>query len=288
MRFVADLKALQRIDRHCTADVTQIKHGSTFLGCPHTCAPYKISFLRATAACHSTLGQQFLLGQQRQCFATDPSLDAKPIKSKGMTAGTLPPATEQVPPDTQTQVKEQATAAVQQTLAAASERERPERKAGPAGLDQVPGSMHSDSQHQNAASPILGTGVGANAASASASSADTPDLPASLSAAESGPSGEDPKGQGTSISGWQRFRWLCWGTPPEYWKRGSNTAEPTVSSAVSGNSQPASASSSQQASVEGGGVAGGQDSRGGRFSLARIIERAILGTRVVRDEDVAR
>ena len=233
-----------------------------------------------------------------------------------MTAGTLPPATEQVPPDTQTQVKEQTTAAVQHTLAAASERERPDRKAGPAGLDQVPGSMHSDSQEQKAASPILGRGVGANAASAVASASNTdtdtetrqrspPDLPASLSTAESGPasvsqqpgqrtaqSGPDLKGQGTLISGWQRFKWLFWGTPPEHWKRGSDTAEPSVSSALSGRGQTAKASTSQQASVDGGNDAssdaGGQDSRGSRFSLAAIIERAILRTRVVRDEDVAR
>ena len=232
--------------------------------------------------------------QQQQAAAY--STDAGPIKSKGMTAGTLPPATEQVPPDnSQKPGKEQAAEAVQQTLAAASERNRPASKSGPPGLDQVPASAQPTSSHQEQqpAEPIVGTGVGANAAAASASDQESASQAAATDTASSqhhqpilqqATAAADPHSQ-ASPGGWQRFKWLLWGTPPEHWKRSQQSVEQPKAFSSSNNSNANGSTSTTEGTMSGGDRTDGRKSR---FSLAAVIERAILRTHVVRDEDVAR
>ena len=274
------------------AAVLQSRNRESRLLDPHTGS----AFLESNSAFPivSSTCQQFWLTQQRQQQAAAYSTEAGPIKSKGMTAGTLPPATEQVPPDnSQKPAKEQVAEAVQQTLAAASERDRPASKSGPPGLDQVPASAQPTSSHQEQepAEPIVSTGIGANAGAASA--ADQPS--ASQAATSDAPSSQHHqhiRQQASATAdtplqpgGWQRFKWLLWGTPPEHWKRSQQSSEqpkPTVSS----HSSNASGNSGIPEGTMSGGD--GQDERRSRFSLAAVIERAILRTRVVRDEDVAR
>lgn len=201
-----------------------------------------------------------------------------------MTAGTAPPAAEQVPPDNApTPSSDQEARAERQTLAAASKEDRPARKSGPPGLEQVPANAQSQAQQ-----PIAGTGTGPNAALGSAvdpSAATQPAEPQASSTQQSEEATQQStiasKIQQPPASGWQRFKWLLWGTPPEFWKRG----QPPVAKPGS----PASTSSSKSTAASDAAPDGdGDDVKRSRFSLAGVIQRAILRTRVVRDEDVAR
>ena len=234
--------------------------------------------------------QQGWLKQHRLQQAALYSTDAGPIKSKGMTAGTLPPAADQVPPDNSTApVKEQAAATVQQTLAAASERSRPASKSGPPGLDQVPASAQPgpSNQEHEPADLTVGSDIGANAAAAPAV-----DLQSAAQVSSQGQqcqakgNNSEPAGQQTEVSGWQRFTWLLWGTPPEYWKRGKAGSEAQHLSAGDSSSSGSHGTASTASGTA--AVTDSQDVKKSRFSLAGVIERAILRTRVVRDEDVAR
>ena len=234
--------------------------------------------------------QQGWLKQHRLQQAALYSTDAGPIKSKGMTAGTLPPAADQVPPDNSTApVKEQAAATVQRTLAAAAERARPASRSGPPGLDQVPASAQPGPSNQESqpADPTVGSDTGAHAAAAPAadqqSAAQDSSQPQQYQAEGNN---SDSARQQIAASGWQRFKWLLWGTPPEYWKRGKASSEAQHLSAGSSSSSDSSGTASTASGTA--AITDSQDVKKSRFSLAGIIERAILRTRVVRDEDVAR
>jgi len=84
---------------------------------------------------------------------------------------------------------------------------------------------------------------------------------------------------------WQRLKWLLVGTSPEHWKRGQRSKQhPSQQPSDSDTSSIANAASPDIHSIFDGNSHHGKQSR---FSLADIFEKAVMRTKVVRDEDVA-
>ena len=219
-------------------------------------------------------------------FASEASGDhntSKPIK-KGLSAGTVPPAAEQVPPGAVQQKDSHSVKPAESASKSASGQttyrdsatvgqDRPSASAIPAGVDQIPPSSHgqtnTDKQHASSLQ---------DSESRQSSSQSQQPMQSVLSdISEVGKLGSSPStslspdsAQGTQegVSRWQRFKWWIWGTPQKYWTDQSSKAQKPQSSADT----PESKAPKQ---------------RSGWF-LESIFESAIMRTGVIKDKDVAR
>ena len=222
------------------------------------------------------------------------SVPAKPIK-KGLSAGTVPPATEQVPHGVLEQQQAQAqgtgktlrntgsTNGLQQHSAAVG-KDRPSASSVPAGADQVPPSSvgHIPSQ-------VVQTGS-SNDDEPSTSDSQHPESMDSLitdieDAGQLGKAPSKPSAVHSAqpvVSRWQRFQWWIWGTPQQYWTDQIST-DNASSTAQSSKDGPDAASTSNTDSPEGSKMW-----QRSRYSLGDIIGSAILRSGITKDEDVAR
>ncbi|KAL0029997.1 hypothetical protein WJX77_012379 [Trebouxia sp. C0004] len=223
---------------------------------------------------------------------------AKPIK-KGLSAGTVPPATEQVP------ASDPGTTASNTDLPASNPdykksssevsnssatvgRDRPSASTVPAGADQIPPSSadhitaqssHSDGS-QNDASNQPSTSDPQAQQSMHSLMNDISDVGlVGKTEAESKHVSEDSNIQGPGR--WQRFKWWIWGTPQQYWTDQSNNSS-------TGNTSGSRKAESDAAS---GGTGLPDESkvwRRSKYSLGDIIGSAILRSGITKDEDIAR
>lgn len=222
------------------------------------------------------------------------NVPAKPIK-KGLSAGTVPPATEQVPHGVleQQQAQAQGTGKTlrntgstngSQQHSAAVGKDRPSASSVPAGADQVPPSSvgHIPSQ-------VVQTGS-SNDDEPSTSDSQHPQSMDSLitdieDAGQLGKAPSKPSAVHSAqpvVSRWQRFQWWIWGTPQQYWTDQSST-DNASSTAQSSKDGPDAASTSNTDSPEGSRMW-----QRSRYSLGDIIGSAILRSGITKDEDVAR
>ena len=213
-------------------------------------------------------------------------MQAKPIK-KGLSAGTRPPATEQVPPAAAQQpgpcvhdshsstrtADPSGSAKDVHTSSATVGVDRPSAAAVPAGVDQVPPSSTA---------PI----APAQTAPRADSKEHYPQTPASDQSMQSviddiGDIGQLNKGSSktpdASIGRWQRFKWWVWGTPQQYWT--DQVSSRTRSSAADATHAAASTTDS---------VGDSPKWQRSKWSIADIIGSAILRSGITKDEDVAR
>lgn len=226
---------------------------------------------------------------------------AKPIK-KGLSAGTVPPATEQVPAKVE---QHPGTAASNTDLPPGSPdykkpsseginssatvgRDRPSASTVPAAADQIPPSPadHITAQSsqgdssQNCSSNEPSTADPQAQQSMQSLMDDISDVgQIGKTKAESKHLSEDSNMPGTSR--WQRFKWWIWGTPQQYWTDQTNTSS-TGDVSGSRKGEPHAAS---------GGTVLPEDSkvwRRSKYSLGDIIASAILRSRITKDEDIAR
>ena len=231
-------------------------------------------------------------------FASEASSDqtqAKPIK-KGLSAGTVPPATEQVPlgsaqqkdlrPDSRDadSLKSSPVPRPAHKDSATVGEDRPSASAIPAGVDQVPPSSHSNATSQ----PAQGTSIPENEPSTSRSAPQQSmqsvisDISSvgKLGTASSSTSSDDSTTSGDSsqdsISRWQRFKWWIWGTPQQYWTDQSSKQE--QNSQNFGAASDSDTDSADRQPVK----------QRSKWLLGNIFESAIMRTGVIKDEDVAR
>ncbi len=226
---------------------------------------------------------------------------AKPIK-KGLSAGTVPPATEQVPASVE---QHPGTTASNTDLPASNPdyknpssevinssatvgRDRPSASTVPAGTDQIPPSPadHMTAQSsegdssQNDASDEPSTSDRQAQQSMQSVMDDISDIgEVGKAKAESKHLSEDSNMPGTGR--WQRFKWWIWGTPQQYWTDQSSTSS-------TGDMSGSRKAESQAAS--GGTVVPGDSKlwRRSKYSLGDIIASAILRSGITKDEDIAR
>lgn len=225
----------------------------------------------------------------------------KPIK-KGLSAGTVPPATEQVPASVE---EHPGTAASSNDLPASNlnykkppsevinssatvGRDRPSALTLPAGADQIP---PSPADHIKAQSP---QGDSSQNDALDEPSTSDPQAQQSMQSlmndisdvgqvgktkAESKHLPEDSNMLGTGR--WQRFKWWIWGTPQQYWTDQSKTSS---TGDMSGSHKAESHAAS------GSTVSPGNSKtwRRSRYSLGDIIASAILRSGITKDEDIAR
>ena len=253
------------------------------------------SHSRALTA-ESLLQQAAPLWSLVRSFASDASgspagLQAEPIK-KGLSAGTVPPATEQVPPGAIQQPSPSAEDSDPSAGAASSAGSRssvpkssatvgtdkPSASAIPAGVDQV--SPASSTR----AAPTQTSKDDTTQQSEPSTSA-----PSSRQSMQSvlhdiGDAGQLNKQASkipdATVSRWQRFKWWVWGTPQQYWSTNQDNAD--LGRKISNSSEAKDDASSTDL---GKGAAKWQRSR---WSIADIIASAILRSRITKDEDVAR
>ncbi len=217
---------------------------------------------------------------------------AKPIM-KGLSAGTVPAATEQVPAS----VEQHPGTAASNTDLPSSEvtnssatvgRDRPSASTVPAGADQIPPSPadHTTAQSSQGDSPQ-------HDASDEPSTSD-PQAQQSMQSvmddisqvgqvgktkAESKHLSEDSNMLGTGR--WQRFMWWIWGTPQQYWTDQSNTSS---TGDMSGSRKAESHAASGSTDLPGDSKVW----RRSKYSLGDIIASAILRSGITKDEDIAR
>ena len=213
-------------------------------------------------------------------------VQAKPIK-KGLSAGTTPPATDQVPPaaaqqpgpsvhDSHSSTNTADPSGLIKDVRMSSATvgiDRPSAAAVPAGVDQVPPSSTA---------PIASAQTTPHA-NTKESNAQTPASNQSMQSVidEIGDIGQLNKGSSklpdASIGRWQRFKWWVWGTPQQHWtyqdssRTGSSTADATHAAASTTDS-----------------VGDGSKWQRSKWSIADIIGSAILRSGITKDEDVAR
>lgn len=226
---------------------------------------------------------------------------AKPIK-KGLSAGTVPAATEQVPASVE---QHPGTAASNTDLPASNfnyktpssevtnssatvGRDRPSASTVPAGADQIPPSPadHTTAQSSQGDSPQ-------HDASDEPSTSD-PQAQQSMQSvmddisqvgqvgktkAESKHLSEDSNMLGSGR--WQRFMWWIWGTPQQYWTDQSNTSS---TGDMSGSRKAESHAASGGTDLPGDSKVW----RRSKYSLGDIIGSAILRSGITKDEDIAR
>ncbi|DBA79324.1 TPA: hypothetical protein ACH3X2_007799 [Trebouxia sp. C0005] len=225
---------------------------------------------------------------------------AKPIK-KGLSAGTVPPATEQVPASVE---QHPGTAAPNTDLppgnldyqkpssviksSATVGRDRPSASTVPAGADQIPPSAadhifaqssHGDTSHNDASDEPSTSNPQAQQSMQSVMD-DISDIgQVGKTKADSKHLSEDSNMPGTGR--WQRFKWWIWGTPQQYWTDQSNTSS---TGDMSGSRKAESHAAS------GSTVPPGDSKvwRRSKYSLGDIIASAILRSGITKDEDIAR
>jgi len=226
-------------------------------------------------------------------LTSDQSVQAKPIK-KGLSAGTVPPATEQVPPGApahqetkpaRTDMSASSTGSSEtHSNSATVGKDRPSASAIPAGVDQVPPS----SKGRTASQPAQGSSSQGGEPSTSHSQPqqsmhsvlnDIGDI-GQLGKAQSKPSGEESSK--AAISRWQRFQWWIWGTPQEYWT-GKSSHGTSGSTAETSNAD-------SDAGLSSNSDAPGRKKKWQRskYTLGDIIGPAILRSGITKDEDIAR
>ena len=212
-------------------------------------------------------------------------VQAKPIK-KGLSAGTTPAATDQVPPEaaqqpgpsmhdshsSSTTDSSGSTKNVRMSSATVGV-DRPSAAAVPAGVDQVLPTSRAP----------LSSAQAMKHDDTTASSSQTPASDQSMQSVvdDIGNFGqlnkESSKIPDASIGRWQRFKWWVWGTPQQYWTYQDSERTHT------GTADAAHAAASTTDSV--GSSSKWQRSR---WSIADIIGSAILRSGITKDEDVAR
>lgn len=257
--------------------------------------PLSTLFLPCLLATHEARG-----------LASDASINsgqntqAKAIK-KGLSAGTVPPATEQVPASVE-QHQEAASATTSsnsktgigssssQTVRSSAMvgKDRPSASAVPAGVDQVPPSMVT----YTASQPSQGGGPQSNDQDAPSTSApqsqqsmqsvmaDISDV-GQLGKAQPGGKAPSAASNMQGISRWQRFKWWIWGTPQQYW-----TDQDGASSTdnISDSSKDESGTSSSSTDAPGSS----KEWKRSKYTLGDIIGSAILQSGITKDEDIAR
>lgn len=221
---------------------------------------------------------------------------AKPVK-KGLSAGTAPPATDQVPFGG-TQQATSSTPAGPSTQPSGSSNsrkassgstndahmssatvgvDRPSAAAVPAGVDQVPPSStaHTASAHTVPQDDSTATDPPTPARKQSMQSVlkDVSDI----GQLNQGPSRTPDASEASdaAVGRWQRFKWWIWGTPQQYWTHpDSNKPHSSTSGAAH-----AAASTTHD---------GGPSRKRSRWSIADIMASAILRSGITKDDDVAR
>lgn len=222
-------------------------------------------------------------------------VQARPVK-KGLSAGTAPPATDQVPfeatqqatsstpagssaqPSGSSNSKKASSGSTKDahTSSATVGVDRPSAAAVPAGVDQVPPSStaHTASAHT---------------APQDDSTATDPPSPApkqSMQAVLKDVSDIGQLNQGTSrtsdasdasVGRWQRFKWWIWGTPQQYWTYADSNKP---HSSTSGAAHAAASTNDSEGPS--------RKWQRSRWSIADIIGSAILRSGITKDDDVAR
>lgn len=210
---------------------------------------------------------------------------AKPVQ-KGLSAGTAPPATDQVPlraaqqPHRSTpnsgslhsKTASPGSTKDARTSSATVGVDQPSAAAVPAGVDQVPpsstghtASAQTTPNDDSAATNPSTAGPKQSMQSVINDISDIGQLKQSPGSTSDGP-----------ISRWQRLKWWVWGTPQQYWtyedsnKKQSSTTD--ADAAVSTTDNVGSSRKRQRS----------------RWSVADIIGSAILRSGITKDEDVAR
>ena len=216
---------------------------------------------------------------------SDTSMQPKPIK-KGLSAGTVPPAAEQVPhepaqrpsssahgTDTSASTASQAGSTSSTPKSSATVGiDRPSASAIPAGVDQVPPSSDTHTASAKSSDDAFQNRATSPSASFSQQSgtSNAKDAP-NLSQGES-------QSSAAAVGRWQRFKWWIWGTPQKFWTY--QDATPAIDSTKSESTDAASSSTD---------IAGGAGKwRRSKWSIADIIASAILRSGITKDEDVAR
>ncbi len=225
---------------------------------------------------------------------------AKPIK-KGLSAGTVPPATEQVPanvdhppgtaassadlPPSNPNYKKPSSEVINSSATVG--RDGPSASTVPAGADQIPPSpadrttalsSQGDSSQHDADEPSTSN----HQAQQSMQSVlnDISDVgQVGKTEAENKHLSEDSNMPG--IGRWQRFKWWIWGTPQQYWTDQNDTSS---TSGMSGSSKTESHAASGGTDLQGDSKVW----RRSKYSLGDIIGSAILRSGITKDEDIAR
>ena len=241
----------------------------------------------------------FSSAQYRQrSFASEASSDqtkAKPTK-KGLSAGTVPPATEQVPlgsaqqkdlrPDSRDasdSLSSSARPAHKDSATVGTD--RPSASAIPAGVDQVPPSSGGNAgshSAQAASTPEDDSSTSSSTPQQSMQSviSDISDVGKLGTSSSTTSSDDSTTASGDSsqerISRWQRFKWWIWGTPQQYWTDQSSKQEQTSHGFGAASSNDTDTADMQPAQHR------------SKWLLGNIFESAIMRTGVIKDEDVAR
>lgn len=230
---------------------------------------------------------------------TGQKTQAKAIKT-GLSAGTVPPATEQVPASVE-QHQEAAPAATSsnsktgsgssssQTVRSSAMigKDRPSASAVPAGVDQVPPSMVSHTASQPSQGGLQSDDQDAPSTSAPQSQQSMQSVMADISdvgqLGKAQPGGNAPSAASNmqGISRWQRFKWWIWGTPQQYWKDQDGASS---TGNISGSSKGESETSSSSTDVPGSS----KEWKRSKYTLGDIIGSAILRSGITKDEDIAR
>ena len=241
-------------------------------------------------------------GQLTRGFASAASgsseVPAKPVKN-GLSAGTAPPATDQVPFEaTQQATSSTRAGSAAQTSGSSSSRtaspgstadarmssatvgvDRPSAAAVPAGADQIPPSSTTDTASAQTTPPDDSTTTNPPSPAPKQSMQSVLKDISDIGQLNQGPhrTSDTSEASDASVGRWQRFKWWIWGTPQQYWT-------------YPDSHQPHSSTSDAPHAATGSTDSEGSSRKWqrSRWSIADIIGSAILRSGITKDEDVAR
>ena len=201
------------------------------------------------------------------------NIPARPIKT-GLSSGTVPPATEQVPQSAPAADSHGRLANKTQSTSATVGKDRPSASAVPAGMDQVPPSL----------SPTDGSMSEGEGPSTSGREPQQAVMTDFSKDSKAGTMASANEGTSLGISRWQRFKWWLWGTPPQHWTYEDRTgASGRITETCEADSDAASSTATAANST-----ADSKARKRSKWFLGDMIGSAILRSGITKDEDVAR